>query len=297
MSRRPDFFIIGAPKSGTTAMDDYLRRHPQIYMAVKELHYFGSDLAYNRRRPSEADYRSAFAGVKNERRVGESSVGYLYSARAPHEIIEFSPTAQIVIMLRHPVDFIVAQHAEQLFRDQEDIVDLGLAIAAEPDRAALRRLPPECEVPYSLRYTWLARYADHVGRYLDVFGRDRVHVILFDDFVRDTPGTYARLLEFLGCDAGFQPEFRVVNARKTVRSRRFQKLVRTPPQVLRRAARRMMPLTLRSRMRQGLYRLNARPVERPHVAEGLRARLLAEINPQTERLARLIDRDLSAWLV
>lgn len=278
-------------------MDDYLRRHPQIYMAVKELHYFGSDLAYNRRRPSEAEYRSAFAGVKDERRVGESSVGYLYSARAPDEIIEFSPAAQIVIMLRHPVDFISAQHAEQLFRDQEDVVDLGAAVAAEADRAALRRMPPQCEVPYALRYTWLARYADHVERYLDVFGRERVHVILFDDFVRDTPGTYARLLEFLGCASDFKPDFTVVNARKTARSRRFQQLVRTPPEVLRRAARKLMPLTIRSHVRQGLYRLNARSAERPRVSDELRARLLAETNPDTQRLAHLIDRDLSAWLV
>lgn len=278
-------------------MDDYLRRHPQIYMALKELHYFGSDLAYSRRRPSEAEYLSAFAGVKDERRVGESSVGYLYSAHAPHEIIGFSPTAQIVIMLRHPVDFISAQHAQQLFDNQEDIVDLGAAVAAEPDRAALRRLPPRCEVPNRLRYTWLARYADHVERYLDTFGRERVHVILFDDFVRDTPGTYARLLDFLGCATDFQPEFTVVNARKTARSRRFQQLVRTPPDVLRRAARQLMPLAIRSRVRQGLYRLNARPAERPRVGDELRARLLAEINPDTQRLARLINRDLSAWLV
>ena len=80
---------------------------------------------------------------------------------------------------------------------QEDIEDLEAALAAEPDRARGLRIPPGSTQPYLLRYTWIARYADHVERYLEAFGRERVHVTLFDDFRRDTRLAYADVVLFV----------------------------------------------------------------------------------------------------
>ncbi|NLF38083.1 sulfotransferase, partial [bacterium] len=103
--RLPDFFIVGAPKSGTTALHAYLGRHPSIFVpARKEPHFFGSDIvspAFVRDRDA---YLSLFAGATTEARVGEASIWYLYSKRAAREIKEFNPDARIIIMLRNPVD-------------------------------------------------------------------------------------------------------------------------------------------------------------------------------------------------
>jgi hypothetical protein len=295
--RRPDFFIVGAPKCGTTAMASYLGQHPEIFMpAAKELHFFGSDLDYRRRRPTTAEYLAAFANAGDARRAGEASVGYLYSERAPQEIGEFSPGADILIMLRDPVEMIQSQHAQELFMGQEDIEDLEAALAAEPDRAQGHRIPAGSTQPYLLRYTWLVRYADHVERYLDAFGRDRVHVTLFEDFQRDTPAAYAEVVRFLGCDPGFQPAFPIVNRRKGARSAVFQGIVRDPPQLLRSAARRALPLGARVRLRNAAYRLNARPATISPMSDATRRRLRAELAPDVRRLAGLIGRDLGAWL-
>ena len=296
-ARRPDFFIVGAPKCGTTAMAKYLGAHPQIFMPVaKELHYFGEDLDYRRRRPTSDEYLAAFNAAGSARRVGEASVGYLYSDRAPAEILEFSPGADILIMLRDPIEMIQSQHAQELFMGQEEITDLESALAAEPERAAGRQIPVGCTAPYLLRYTWIARYADHVERYLEAFGRDHVHVTLFDDFRSNTAAAYADVVKFLGCDPAFAPEFPIVNRRKSARSARLQRIVRDPPAIIRSAARRLLPLGARVRARNALYRLNTAAAAGSPMSDELRARLRAELAPDVARLADLIGSDLSAWL-
>jgi hypothetical protein len=295
--RRPDFFIVGAPKCGTTAMASYLGQHPQIFMPVaKELHFFGSDLDYRRRRPTTAEYLAAFAGAGSARRAGEASVGYIYSERAPREILDFSPGADVLIMLRDPVDMIRSQHAQELFMGQEDIEDLEAALAVEPERARGHRIPAGSTQPYLLRYTWIARYADHVERYLDAFGSDRVHVTLFEDFTRDTGAAYADVVRFLGCDAAFRPAFPILNRRKGVRSTALQHIVRDPPEIVRSAARRALPLGARVRLRNIAYRLNTRAASSSAMSDATERQLRAEVAPDVRRLAGLLGRDLSAWL-
>jgi hypothetical protein len=82
-SRKPDFFIVGAPKAGTKAMVASLQQHPEIGMCpVKEIHVFGRDLGIPSL-GSEADYLLLFRGIESKKRLGESSVWYLYSRTAP----------------------------------------------------------------------------------------------------------------------------------------------------------------------------------------------------------------------
>ena len=84
--KRPDFFIVGAPKGGTTAMNNYLRQHPQIFMSPrKEAHHFGADLYAPHWARDEAAYLALFAGAGDEKRIGEASVWYLLSQHAAGE--------------------------------------------------------------------------------------------------------------------------------------------------------------------------------------------------------------------
>src|SRR5262245_21415535 len=97
--RTPDFFVVGAPKCGTTALDAYLKQHPDIFIpARKELHYFGSDLAFLKApRISLEEYLTQFGPAQDQRRVGETSVWYLYSQQAAAEISKFCREAQVII--------------------------------------------------------------------------------------------------------------------------------------------------------------------------------------------------------
>jgi len=100
---KPNFFIVGAPKCGTTSMTEYLKQHPDIFIPEeKEPHYFGSDLEYPRITKTEAQYLRLFSEAQDERRLGEASVWYLFSQRAAQEIYEFNPLSRIIIMLRTP---------------------------------------------------------------------------------------------------------------------------------------------------------------------------------------------------
>src|SRR5258706_10449866 len=107
----PDFFIVGAPKCGTTAMNDYLGQHPDIYMAPKELHYFGADLKI-KDKISESAYLQYFKNAGNKKILGEASVWYLFSGTAAKEIKNFSPDAKILIMLRNPVEVVYSLHSQ-----------------------------------------------------------------------------------------------------------------------------------------------------------------------------------------
>ena len=296
-ARRPDFFIVGAFKSGTTALYDYLGQHPQVFMPFhKEPLFFGDDLTRRYGRMTREQYLSLFAAAGDGQRVGEASAWYLYSRCAAGEIHDFAPEGQIIVMLRNPVDVMHAQHSQLLFNAAEDIPDFAQALAAEPERRQGKRLPPGPIRIETLFYRESVRFAEQLERYLEAFGRDRVHVILYDDFRDQTSRTYAETLAFLGVDASFEPEFAVVNANRRVRSPILQRLIFQPPRSMLGTVRVLRRFPLVHRTRAALLRMNSRAQRRTEMDPQLRAHLTEELAPEVRRLASLIGRDLSAWL-
>ncbi len=293
---RPDFFIVGAFKAGTTALYEYLGQHPQVFMPFhKEPMYFGADLDARYERMSEADYLRLFEDAHPGQRVGEASPWYLYSTSAAREIADFAPEAQIIVMLRNPVDVMHAQHSQLLFNQREDLVDFEMALAAEPDRRAGRRIPAGALRREALFYRHSVRFAEQLERYLDVFGRDRVHVIVFEDLRDRTAGTYRGVLEFLGVDLAFEPRLEVRNPNRRVRLAALQRLVYRPPGPLRRIVPWLRRFPLVHRARDMVVAANSAPESRRTMDPDLRRRLTEEMAPDVEALGRLIDRDLSAW--
>jgi hypothetical protein len=295
--RRPDFFIVGCFKSGTTALYHYLRQHPQIFMpAHKEPLFFGDDLTRRYGRLTLEEYLALFRGARPGQRVGEASTWYLYSRSAAREIREFSPDALIIVMLRNPVDVMYAQHSQLVFNATEDLADFEAALEAEPDRRRGQRLPPGPLRVENLFYRESVRFADQLERYFDVFGRERVHVVLYDDFRDDTAGAYRAVLEFLGVDNNFRPSLEVVNESKRVRSRVLQRLVFQPPAPILAGVRLMRRLPVAHRVRAAVLRLNSAPQPRKPMDPQLRRRLAGKFAADIERVARLIGRDLSGWM-
>ena len=116
MTNKPDFFIVGAPKCGTTALYTYLKQHPEIFMSPqKEPQFFANDVLGDRRHTCTwAEYLSCFAAARGAKRIGEASVAYLGSPCAPKQIKMFNPAAKIIIMLRNPVDMMHSLHNQRL---------------------------------------------------------------------------------------------------------------------------------------------------------------------------------------
>ncbi|HEY7846853.1 MAG TPA: sulfotransferase [Candidatus Limnocylindria bacterium] len=294
---RPDFFIVGSFKCGTTALYEYLRQHPAVFMPFhKEPLYFGDDLTRRYGRMSEEQYLALFREAEAGQRIGEASSWYLYSTSAAREIADFAPGARIIVMLRNPVDVMYAEHSQLIFNVEEDISDFGEALAAEPARRRGERMPPGPLRPETLYYRHSVRFAEQLQRYHEVFGPDRVHVIVYEDFRDRTAATYRAVLEFLDVDPNFAPAFSVRNPNKRVRFAGLQRLIYQPPGPLIHVVPWLRRFPIVHRLRGAALRLNSSATRRPPMDPGLRQRLLDEMAPEVRELGTLIGRDLSPWL-
>jgi hypothetical protein len=296
VSPRPDFFLVGTFKGGSTALYEQLRRHPQIFMPFhKAPLYFGDDLTRRYGRMSLDDYLRLFRDATPGQRVGEASTWYLYSTSAAREIAAFSPEAQILVVLRNPVDVMYAQHNQLIFNVIETIPDFEEALAAESDRRAGRRIPPGPINVENLFYRHSVRFAEQLERYFDVFGRERVHVMLYDDLRRDGVGVVRGCLEFLGVDPSLAAAPPKANESRRVRSATMQRLIFAPRLLLPLAPfLRRFPVV--RALRTKMLEMNSEARPRVPMDPALRRRLLDEQAPEIERLGRLIGRDLSGWL-
>ena len=295
--RKPDFFIVGGMRCGTTALDHYLGQHPEIFMASpKDPHQFDSDLRWPARTITWSDYTARFSGATNEQCVGDPNSTYLYSTQAAQQIRDFHPGAKIVIMLRNPVELLYSWHGWMRFHDVEPIEDFGLALDAEERRKQGVDLP-ETGFPASVFfYRDLARLSVQVERYLQCFGAEQVHIVLYDDFRHCLPAAYRGTLEFLDVNPEFMPEFEVVNQNRVPRSQVVNRVLNSPPEALRRLVKAVLPNpNLRDGVIRRLRQLNKHYRPRAEVAEDVRERLAAELAPEIRRLGELIGRDLSRW--
>ena len=247
--RTPDFFIVGAPKCGTTALYRCLEAHPEIFVPErKELHYFGTDLYSPTYVRDLNEYLSLFAGATNEKRVGEASVWYLFSKRAAAEIKTFCPHSSVIIMLRNPVDMLYSLHSQHLYNGTEEIVDFAGALNAEEDRKRGQSLPKGVPAVERLFYREVAMYTDQVDRYLKAFGPDNVKVIIYDDFKQDPVRICRETFEFLNVDPEVAPAIRVVNSNKRLRSKTAQSVLNRPPRFLGKFVRPLTTPALRHRL-------------------------------------------------
>ena len=294
---RPDFFIVGSFKCGTTALYEYLRPHPNIFMPFhKEPLFFGDDLTRRYGRMSEEQYLALFREARPGQRVGEASSWYLYSTSAAREIDGFSPNARIIVMLRNPVDVMYAEHSQLIFNVEEDITDFGEALAAEPDRRRGERMPPGPLRPETLYYRHSVRFAEQLERYHQAFGRDRVHVIVYEDFRDRTAASYRSVLEFLEVDPDFAPDFEIRNPNKRVRFPALQRLIYQPPGPLIHVVPWLRRVPIFHRLRGAALSLNSSATRRPPMDPDLREQVLREMAPEIRELGDLIGRDLSSWL-
>ena len=300
----PNFFIVGAPKCGTTALYTYLSQHPQVFMPPykKEPHYFASDLNRNPRIVkthewiiNSEEYLALFEQADNAVAVGEASVLYLYSETAANEIYRFNPHAKIIIMLRHPVEMTYSLHQQRVYNMVEKTKSFEKALELEKKQGLEGNdLPPD-ELKF-FRYWEIALYSRQVKRFLNTFPRNQIHLILYEEFKYDTVRIYRETLEFLNVDETFQTEFAVINKGKILHSQLAQKIIKARPNLIIKPLHAIMPKWMRHQLAMLLINLNIKNIERPPLTPGLRANLISFFKNDILELSALIDRDLSMWL-
>jgi len=226
-TRTPDFFIVGHAKSGTTALYEMLRRHPQIFMPeLKETQFFAREL-HPRAQPSLRhpetleQYISLFKDAKPEQRAGEASPSYIRSLTAAKRIRELRSDARIIVILREPASFLRSLHMELLQDHVETETDLGKAIA-------LSEVRREDDFPIQQPvYAERVRYVEQLRRFHAEFPPEQVLVLIYEDFRSDNEGSVRRVLRFLDVDDTVAIEVMQANPTVRVRSPRMYELVRS----------------------------------------------------------------------
>lgn len=182
-------FIVGAPKAGTTSLHYYLSQHEDVCMStIKEPNYFSfeevSSLFYNA--TSVSDSKAYHKLFKEEKKIiGEASVSYLFYENIPNRILEYNPKANIIIMLRNPLDRAISHYLMD-YR-------LGFCSLSLEDILNNRHAYPL----FFQQYLELGLYYQSVKRYLDTFGDEQVHILYYTDFKNDIKDLMKGVFQFL----------------------------------------------------------------------------------------------------
>jgi hypothetical protein len=293
--RRPiDFLVIGAQKSGTSALVRLLRSHPDVFLPdVKELHFFVRDEFF-----AQGDrYLDPFYGeAGDEALLGGGDVDLLYAPAAAGRVHAHNPRMRLLAVLRNPVDRAYSAFWFARRLGFEDAATFEEALAREE----ARRRGGYFE-RHQLTYLDHGHYAEQLERFLAFFERDRLRVLLSEE-LRDRPAEQARAtLRWLGLRAAptLEDPGRRVNVAGVPRSLFLQKLLRSDDSWAKRQLRRVLPRSLRyelmRRVRRPLMDLNVRPRPYPPMNQATRARLREHFAPYNRRLGELLGTDLRRW--
>jgi hypothetical protein len=295
----PNFFIIGAPKSGTTSLSEYLKGHPNIYFSkVKEPHFFDLDTSKVLKLRLQT-YLSLFSGADSyfHKAVGEGSTGYLYSKVAVPEILKFNPCAKFIVMLRNPVEMVQSWHSEMYFEGVEDVREFEMAWRLEGARRHGKLIPHSCWEPRKLFYSEWGKLGDQIERLFSLADRDSIKVIVFDDFVADTKKVYEEVLAFLEVPQDGRIDFQPINESRSLRQAGLQRILASLANYFRLArAISGLKLTLGLGLFQKVLFLNSKPVPRKPISPILQAELADFYREDVRKLSKLLGRDLTHWL-
>ncbi len=286
----PNFFIVGTPKAGTTSLYFYLEEHPEIFMSpIKETNYFSYNeikeqkLYYNEEYiKTPDDYMNQFAGVKDEKAVGEASVSYLYYPSVPGKVKAFNPESRIIMVLRNPVD---RGFSHYLMDKRLGFVKTSLKdIVERKDHSRQKNL-------YYQQYISLGCYYEQVKRYLDTFGKERVKILLYEDIVTNIGEVVKDIYSFLEV----APDYKAGTDKKhntflAPKNPLIEKLYAS--KFFRVIVKKIFGNSLQAKIKNIFFQKEKKPELDPR----LKASMLEIFRDDIQKTSELIGRDLSKWL-
>jgi hypothetical protein len=318
----PNFFVIGAPRSGTTSLYEYLDAHPDIVMStVKEpdffarsllddVHPLGDERVASLQEDAEAnavlnaelnEYLKLFGRAKDQRRRGEASAVYLGHPTAAWHLHAYVPDARFVAILRDPVERAFSHyiHARRIYAEhgQTAVGAQGQTIDEEWARVVNAAFSGELPArATSDPEVWIRSgfYFEHLTRWYSLFEPEQLTVFLFEDLVRDAGALMRRTYSFLGVDETFAlPTTEAFNASVVPRNQRLFTLFTTKNPLMR-YARSVAPPRLRGLAMRGRNKVLGSA--KPEIDPELRSKLQSIYRHDTAALQDLLGRDLSGWL-
>ncbi|RMA93316.1 sulfotransferase family protein [Hydrogenothermus marinus] len=292
----PNFFIVGAGKAGTTSLYYYFKQHPDIYMSpIKEPNYFAKDTDINefikRHKGVNTfikdfnEYIQLFKDRKKEKVVGEASVSYLYSKVAAAEIFKYNPNAKILIILRDPIERAFSQYL------------MNLMIGLTTEKNFIKEVVNDYKnskgiLGSAYLYIEFGLYYEQVKRYLDIFPKKNVKILLFEDLKNNLENTLKNIFVFLDVDS---------NVKIDITPQNPSYVPRIPPSInkfILKWGRNLKPIIPSNFWNEfkNFYRKIFFENQKPVLSEKDRKYLLPFFEQDIKKTQELIQRDLSSWL-
>lgn len=295
----PNFFFVGAAKSGTTTLHDVLAQHPDVFLCVPKEPCFFSD-GWPHWVNTIDQYRALFKDTAGYRIVGEASTTYFDDPQVPQRIVDtIKQPIKILISLRNPVERAFSHWEHTTFhegyeqRPFEDCVHAELH--DELDLETLAQHP--FYRPGFKQYVQSSLYAAKVKRYQQAFGRDNVYTLIFEQMLADPAQSFADLFSFLGIHETFEPTVNAVNRSRTARLRYLRDFLQNPPTFVHSVYNWLPP-----RGQQMIYSLarrvywaNQKSRSKSELSAVIRERLMAYYLPDIYALENVLQRDLQIW--
>jgi hypothetical protein len=295
----PNFFIIGAAKSGTTTLYSLLDQHPQVYFPfAKEPKYFNNDANYAR--GTEWYIHRYFKQCAQFPARGEATPHYLFWGRKVAPRIQATcrnENPKFIAIFRDPVKRAYSQYWMDVQREFETL-PFAEALAHEEER--LQAFGNELAPAGLLKYAYFRGgcYASLLQPFLEHFPRANFHFLLQEDLQSDLIGSMRRLSDFLGIQADFPFREVISNPAQEPRSRRMHRYLLHPSGVFYRVVRgilRILPDASRHLLRQRVMQSNLRPAEYPPMDPQVERRLRARFREEIVKLEDILQRDLKTW--
>jgi len=294
----PDFLIIGAAKSGTTAMFEYMQTNPEVFLTEpKEPHYYalagttpaftgpGDAESINRWSVTDrAAYSDLYASASPGQVRGEGSVSTLYFPGAAERLAEEAPGAKLICVLRDPADRAFSGYSFMRTRTWEPLDEFAAALRDEDRRI-------NAGWHHIWHYASMGFYGSQLQRFMKVFPADQMLVATHDS-LRDDPAAFmARIYDFIGvapCEISRTP---APHRSGEPRSRALSKMI-TTHHPLKKLVAPLIPPTVRIRLRDAVQKRN---VVKQSYPDEIRAELIQRFGPDMELLESLTGIDTEPW--
>jgi len=294
--KEPNFFIIGAPKCGTTSMARWLAEHPNIYMSpVKEPNFFNTDDRWTVTRTLR-QYEALFQDAGPDHiAVGEASVWYLFSREAVPNILAYCENPKFLVMIRNPIEMAYSLHQQELYSGNEHIKDFKKVWELQSKRANGLEISHFCVEPKRLLYGPACKLGEQLERLYNLVPDEKVLVLVLDDIKKNPRHEYIRVLNFLGVPDDGRVNFPVYNPAKEHRSPFIGKAIAFVGRTVG-GWKKSLGIQRGFGVLNALNKANTRLRNRPPLDESTWQKLAEYFAEDIRKLSRLLERDLSHWL-